>query len=200
MIAEPIRVLLDVVDRLDRLGIKYAVGGSVSSSVFGEPRSSADVDLLVAMAPHQAAPLAAALEKDFYVDSEAILDAIRRHSSFNAIHLATMLKADLFVAGPDLLDREQLQRRRSVIIARDPPRAAFLTAPENIVLRKLDWYRRGGGISEQQWRDVLGVLKAQRSTLDRDYLSKTARAAGLEALLARAVADAGLSETGDPPA
>jgi hypothetical protein len=35
MIAEPIRVLLAVVERLDRLGIRYVVGGSVSSSVFG---------------------------------------------------------------------------------------------------------------------------------------------------------------------
>ncbi|HVV49440.1 MAG TPA: hypothetical protein VHO06_07270 [Polyangia bacterium] len=196
MIAEPIQVLLSIVERLDRLEIQYAVGGSLSSSVFGEPRSSADVDLLVALRPVQVAPLTAALQDEFYVDGDAVLEAVRRHASFNVIHLATMLKGDLFVAGSHLLDREQLRRRREIVIAQDPPRRAFVTAPEDVVLRKLDWYRRGGGVSDQQWRDVLGVLKAQGSTIDRGYLLTTARASGLDDLLARALIDAGLSSSG----
>ena len=190
MIAEPIQVLLSIVERLDLLKIDYAVGGSLSSSVFGEPRSSADVDMLVAMRPAQAAPLTAALEGSFYVDGDTVAEATRRHSSFNVIHLVTMMKADLFVAGANLLDREQLRRRREVVVAQNPTRSAFVTAPEDVVLRKLDWYRRGGAVSDQQWRDVLGVLKAQASVLDRGYLENTARASGLDELLARALTDA----------
>ena len=45
-------------------------------------------------------------------------------------------------------------------------------------------------MSDQQWRDVLGVLKAQAATLDRDYLLDTARAVGIDDLLARAIEDA----------
>jgi hypothetical protein len=191
MISEPIQVLLAVVDRLDRLAVPYAVGGSLSSSVFGEPRASADVDLLVSLSSSQAKPLAAMFIDDFYVDEDAVAEAIRRRGSFNIIHLATMLKADLFVASAELLDQEQLRRRRAITVARDPSRDAFITAPENIVLRELDWFRRGNAVPDQQWRDVLGVLKAQKAHLDFGYLANTAKAVGLEELLARALVDAG---------
>ena len=67
----------------------------------------------------------------------------------------------------------------------------FVTSPEVIVLRKVDWYRRGGGASEHQWRDVLGVLKVQGSRLDTTYLRDMARELGLDALLERALAEAG---------
>jgi hypothetical protein len=70
-----------------------------------------------------------------------------------------------------------------------------VTSPEGIVLQKLLWFRSGGGVSDRQWRDVLGVLKAQRLTLDRAALSHWARELGIDDLLARAAAAAGL----DPP-
>jgi hypothetical protein len=192
MTPEPLQVLLAVVAILDEVGVPYAVGGSISSSVFGEPRASADVDLLVSLSAQDVASLAAGFQPAFYVDEESVMDAVRRHASFNVIHLATMLKADLFVSGPDLLDVEQMRRRQMVPIPHHQPRMVYVTGPENIVLRKLDWFRRGQSVSDRQWRDVLGVLKAQAGTLDRRYLTEIARATGLEELLQRALGDAGL--------
>jgi hypothetical protein len=58
-----------------------------------------------------------------------------------------------------------------------------VTSPEDQVLRKLDWYRSTGNESEQQWRDVVGILRIHREAMDRVYLNETARELNLEELL-----------------
>jgi hypothetical protein len=58
------------------------------------------------------------------------------------------------------------------------------------VLRKLLWFREGGEVSDRQWRDILGVLREQRDTLDNAYLRTWADRLQLRALLDRAVAQA----------
>jgi hypothetical protein len=192
MMLAPFRILLPVAEVLRSLGVAYAVGGSVATSVFGEPRFTADIDILAELRPHHVAAFVAALAPSFYVDEDVVRDAVRRGASFNLIHSDTTYKVDVFVARDELLDREQIARRRSVVVLHDPERAVDVTAPENIVLRKLAWYRAGGGVSDRQWRDIQGVLKQQASVLDRDYMHRIADAAGIRDLLDRA-----LSETGD---
>lgn len=76
------------------------------------------------------------------------------------------------------------------MIATDPERSAFVASAEDSVLAKLDWYRRGGEVSEQQWRDVVGILQVQSETLDRDYLRSMAASLRVSDLLERAFTDA----------
>jgi hypothetical protein len=190
VISDPLIALLDVVAILDDLGLSYAIGGSVASSVFGEPRASADADLIVELSEAQLAGLVGRLEGAYYVSEDAARDAVRRHACFNIIHLESMYKVDLFVAGATQLDREQLRRRVRITLPTDPAATAFVTAPENLVLRKLDWYRQSNETSDRQWRDVLGILKVQAGSLDTTYLERHADAAGLRALLERALQQA----------
>jgi hypothetical protein len=184
---ESVTVTLRVAEALDQLGVDYFVGGSVASSVHGRPRTTDDIDIVAALPGPKVDGLVQSLQADFFVDADMIRDAIQRRASFNIIHLATMLKVDVFVLGNEDFASEEMRRRAAV-----PLRGArvWFSSPEDIVLEKLDWFRKGEGISERQWRDVLGVLAVQGTRLDLPYLRLWATRRGLLDLLERALAEA----------
>lgn len=185
--AEPIAVTLRVAAALESLGIEYLVGGSIASSVHGHPRTTQDVDVVARIAGRHVADFVAALQGDFYVDADMINDAIRRRSSFNIIYLETMLKVDIFVFAGDPLGQEEMRRRVAITLRGTD---VWFASAEDIVLQKLDWFRKGDGISERQWRDVLGVLDVQGARFDQTYARTWAKQLGLDTLLEKALAEA----------
>jgi len=182
MASGPLALLQQVVEVLDRLGLAYALGGSMASSFVGEPRTTVDVDIAVAVDQAAAEEVLSALGADLYVPMEAARLAIRERSSFNLIDPASAIKVDVFVLGDELLDRMQLQRRVRLRLPGVGPEI-WVSSAEDQVLRKLDWFRQGGGISDRQWRDILGILRVQGSNLDAGYLEQTAVVVGLDHLL-----------------
>ena len=92
------------------------------------------------------------------------------------------LKVDVFVLGGGLLDRRQIDRRVRVAVPGSTD-GIWVTSPEDQVLRKLDWYRKGGEVSDRQWRDVLGILSTVGHGFDREDLTETATHVGLADLL-----------------
>ena len=104
---------LQLFTTLDRLGIRYAVGGSFASSFHGIARATQDIDVVVELPEVVAKELYLAVSADFYADEEMILDAIRRGLSFNLIHLESGYKFDLFVAGRHPLGGEVSERQWS---------------------------------------------------------------------------------------
>ena len=185
MTGGPLDLLERVTAILDELGIPYALGGSLASSFIGEPRSTVDVDIAIDLDPAAADRLLDRVGAEFYVPLTAARVAIAAHSSFNAVDVEHGLKIDLFVLGGGMLDRRQIERRVFVTVP-GVGRAIAVTSPEDQVLRKLDWYRQGGGMSEHQWRDVLGILRVHGSAMDLDDLQDAAESLGLGALLAEA--------------
>jgi len=191
MDAEQTQVNLLVVRAFDALRIPYYLGGSMASSVHGIYRATADADFVAAVRPQHAEPLVGLLHPAFYADLGAIQAAAASHRSFNVIHLETMLKVDVFVAKTDPFHLMQMRRRSLVATGPDGQAHIYVASPEDTVLAKLDWYRQGGGVSDRQWNDVLGVLKVQGPALDRAYLDEWARKLGLADLLQRAMDEAG---------
>ena len=184
---ESLRVALQVVDALDQLGIRYHLGGSYASSIHGIPRQTQDIDFVVDLRLSQAGQLATKLEGDFYVDEQRARQAIERRSSFNLVHVGSGIKVDFFVRGDEPFDLEEFARHRPELLQTEPERRVFVKTPEDTLLRKLQWYRLGGEVSDRQWSDVLGVARIQGDRLDRPYLERWSGELGVADLLQRAL-------------
>jgi len=162
------------------------IGGSFASSVHGEPRSTNDVDMVADLRRRDIDAFIAAIGSDCYVARDAVVEAVGTRGAFNVIHMPTAVKVDIFIPGRDALDRERLKRRMPVSFSSGSDAVTlFVDTPEDTILRKLEWYRRGGESSERQWRDVVGIVNAQSLRLDRAYLRAWAVKLAVSDLLER---------------
>jgi hypothetical protein len=169
--SDEIRSALDpIADAFEAMGVAYRVGGSVASSAFGVARTTLDVDLVADLRPSHVADFVARVETAYYVDADMIRDAIRRVSSFNLIHLATMVKIDVFLLKARPFDRQAFYRFVNEPIGDGDEREFPFTTAEDMIIHKLEWFRLGGENSQRQWADVLGMIKLQGNALDRAYL------------------------------
>lgn len=176
MVPDLYLALQPVLDAFQRLGIPYHIGRSVASSALGVARTTLDVDLVADIGHDQVPNLVSLLENGFYVDREAVEQAVQERVSFNLIHQATVLKIDVFQVGDSDYARESFRRRRKDRLVDDNSPEVYIASPEDVVLHKLDWYRKENQISDRQWSDLVGVLKIQQATLDWEYLRMMGRA------------------------
>ena len=182
----PSEFLIHIAALLERLGIPYHVGGSVASSAHGMYRASADVDFVIDPTKEQLDALALELESEFYLSRPAMAEALAHRNTFHAIHERTSFKIDFFIKGAAPFDSEEMRRSIRQPIEGESSVEILLKSPEDTILRKLDWFRRGGGVSERQWHDVLSILAAGRGHLDEAHLDRWARELGVADLLERA--------------
>lgn len=188
---ENVPVLQEVIAVLSRLEIPYALSGSWASSLLGKPRFTQDADLIVEPFAGKEADFCASFGEDYYVSLEAVRDALRRRSSFNVIHMPSGFKVDLFVQKERPFDQSIMVRRQPETVPGTDLPSIMMVSAEDIILLKLEWYRLGGEASEQQWRDVVGVLEVQADRLDPQYLDQWAANLGVADLLQRARQESG---------
>jgi hypothetical protein len=130
----PLEHVVHIGTILDRLGVPWVLGGSLASSLMGEPRSTLDIDVAVVLSADDGRLLADAVRSDYYVDDVMLAHAVARGSSFNLIHNRTGMKVGLFALTDDPLDVRQMQRRIEVDIGVG---RVWVGAPDDQVLRKL---------------------------------------------------------------
>jgi hypothetical protein len=181
-----LEVVQEVVSILSAMAIEYALGGSMASSLLGKPRFTQDADLTVEPFPGKEEAFVARFGPDYYVSLTAVQQAITKRSSFNIIHVTSGFKVDVFVRKDRPFEQSLMLRRHRAAIGDRPGETILVVSPEDIILLKLEWYRIGGGVSDRQWADLLGVLKVQAGKLDEAYLDRWAAELKVEDLLVRA--------------
>lgn len=195
MLEDPLWLAHQLGSIFDTLQIPYYVSGSVASSLQGEVRFTEDLDLAIAITFNKIKPLIKALQGDFYISDIAVLEAIEgATSSFNVIHFETTEKADIFISRSDLFSESKMSRRQFYSAENEPEKGFYVCTPEDTILQKLVWYKLIDNQSQKQWRDILGVLKLQKETLDFNYLYQWGFFLEVSENLHQAFREAGIQE------
>ena len=169
----------------EELSIAYFITGGLAAIAWGEPRTTRDVDMVLAVQPTDIEPIVAALEAEgFYVPGvEDVMS--RRLKTLQITHMETISRADLMIASDE--DQLLFERRRSLSFSEAG--ILYFASPEDTILSKLRWGRKSR--SDKQWRDVLGILKTQRS-VDLSYLRRRAVELDITDDLQRAITESGV--------
>lgn len=166
-------VVATVLDRLEQLGIEHMLVGSYASNAYGRPRGSFDADIVVQAGPGDAPRLFDAFSADFVVDLDVMTRDLKAGMMFNLIPKSGVFKVDLIPLRKSDFAIEEFRRRRRVQAL---GRSIWMASPEDTLLAKLAWYRKGGEVSERQIEDARDVYAVQKGTLDEGYLDRWADA------------------------
>jgi len=173
---EPDELLRLVVQALERLQLSYLITGSTATILYGEPRFTNDIDVVVKLSPNHIESLVEAFPREeFYLDPERARQAVANKGQFNIIHPSSGLKIDIIVPTMDAFDRSRFARATRVHPAEDYE--ATFASPEDVIVKKLQFYGAGG--SDKHLRDVASVLRISSSAVDREYVTEWADRLGL---------------------
>ena len=184
----PIEVLVDFTRVLGDLNIPYVVVGSFASSARGVRRATVDADIVAEVKVDHVKSIVDRLSNDYYIDGQAVRRAILSKRVFNAIHLESMFKVDVYVAD-DSFTKMEIERKLPEKILPGSNDVVYIATAEDTVLAKLSWYRKGKEVSDRQWSDVLGIIKIQKARLDYAYLRQWSERLGVSDLLDKAIGD-----------
>ena len=183
-------LLRQTIEVLESQGIRYLIVGSLASMVYGEPRFTRDIDIVIDVTAEQIPGLCAAFpDEEYYVNRDTAQQAAKEGGQFNVIHPASGNKIDFIIARCDAWGRQQVERRRRVLIF--PGVVGYAGSPEDVILGKMWYYQLGQ--SQKHLRDVASMLQVSGDQVDRAYVAQWAERLGLsevwQSILSRLTAE-----------
>jgi hypothetical protein len=167
------------ISKLNRIGVNYFITGSIASTLYGEPRLTHDIDLVISLDHRDIEKIIKAFPEDeYYCPPKDIMHIELNRTSrgaFNLIHRPTGYKADVYLMGENALHHWAMVNKRSFEVERE---TLWVAPPEYVILRKLEFYREGG--SDKHLRDIAGMLANSSDVIDFSFLSVQIKTLGLE--------------------
>jgi hypothetical protein len=192
---EPFELLRAVAHAFDKLQLRYVVVGSMASILYGEPRFTNDIDVVAELRPEHVSGFCAEFPApDYYLSQLAVETAVRQQRQFNLIHPASGLKVDVIVADGSAFAASELSRGVPIVL-HDAQREIVFATPEDVILKKLEYYKLGG--SEKHLRDIAGIIRVSGDRLDRAYTEDWAKRLSVSEYWQRCLVSANHLESGD---
>lgn len=164
---------------LNRLQLPYMATGAVAAIVYGEPRLTLDLDLVLRLPVPDATRFVAEFPTaEFYVPPREAIEAEAarsRHGHFSLLHLESGLRADIYLASDDPLDVWGLAHRRPESIGGE---TAWMAPAEYVIVRKLECHQESG--AEKHLVDIQGMLRVRPDLIDLPLLESFIHERGLE--------------------
>jgi hypothetical protein len=161
---------------LEQAQLPYMLTGSVASSVHGLPRSTRDVDIVIAPTRAQLVRLIQQFpSSSYYADEQQALNAFDHCSQFNVIDFSSSWKVDFIITDDSPHARMAFARRKLMSIEGT---SLYVASPEDVLLAKLRWAKLGA--SDRQLQDAASIVTTQGSNLDRQYVDQWVRELNLE--------------------
>ncbi len=171
-------VIRDVCERLDRAGLQYMLTGSMALCYFAEPRFTRDIDIVIDLEPGDSKAFVRLFSPDYYLDEDAVRNAIQNRGMFNALHVKEAFKIDFIVRKKTIFHHTHFTRRKQVSFNGI---STWIISKEDLILSKLVWAKESH--SETQLRDIKNLLT---TGYDQAYVAKWVGTLALEGILTRA--------------
>ena len=159
-------VLKLVAKRLDENNIAYMITGSIAASYYATPRMTRDIDIVIELDSPKIDQIFQAFKNDFYIERDAVSEAVEKQKLFNIIHNEKVVKVDFIVKKQTEYRQLEFDRRRLVTVKEF---AVSIVSPEDLVISKLIWAKESR--SEMQFKDVQNILEDVED-IDKKYLSE----------------------------
>lgn len=174
---DPRHLLVTIAKILKKLKIPYIITGGIAVLVWGRPRFTADIDIVIELPEEKVKGIKEALlalGKAGYIDEISVKLAISREGEFNFIDGVTGVKVDFWIfKKSDPFDASRFKRRRVRTILDEK---IYFTSPEDLILIKLKWYLESK--SSKQLEDIESIFKISSKILDKRYLASWAKRIG----------------------